>query len=83
MQFGIKSLGISTVDTNNKVVSYRPTIHSNNVVPCSARTKNPERYLMRIYCILFDIITIVQFHGNKIKPDKIWTKCITLHCTAN
>ena len=31
MQFGIKSLGISTVDTNNKVVSYRPTIHSNSV----------------------------------------------------
>ena len=30
MQFGIKSLR-STIETHNKVVSYRPTIHSNSV----------------------------------------------------
>ena len=32
MQFGIKFVSIYNIDINNKVVSYRSTIHSNSVV---------------------------------------------------
>ena len=44
MQFGIKSLGI-----NNKVVSYRPTIHSNSELFKKNKTEKAPMYVVSIF----------------------------------